>query len=125
MSQTEPDSMNGGYVSPRSAMIRSALIPGWGQWSNDKKIKSILVASVESYLIYNFVDSWEKYDNTADETSKEHYRDERSKYGWWFFLAHILSMMDAYVDAYLRNFKENMDINTTANYSGISISLKF
>ena len=125
LSQTAPDSLKNRPISPRSAMIRSAIIPGWGQWSNGKKLKSVLVVSIESYLLYNFVDSWQKYDDVTDEATKEYYRNERSKYGWWFFLSRLLSLMDAYVDAFLKDFNSNMDINATAYHRGISISLKF
>ncbi|RKY89407.1 hypothetical protein DRQ09_01365, partial [candidate division KSB1 bacterium] len=108
-------------ISPRSAMIRSAIIPGWGQWSNGKRLKSFLVASVESYLIVRFVDYYQKYSKTEDEKEKEFFRDQRSKYGWWLLLAYILSLMDAYVDAYLKDFNKNMDIN----YSRLNFSMNF
>jgi len=127
-SQVKADSVKQKYISPKSAMIRSAIIPGWGQWSNGKKIKSIAVASIEGYLLYNFVDYWKKYNmavNEENEQDIELFRNERSKYGWWLFLGHILSLMDAYVDAYLTDFNKNMDINYSTNSAGLIISFKF
>ena len=134
-SQVEADSLKKNYISPKSIMIRSAILPGWGQWSNGKKIKSLLVASVESFLLYKFADNWQKYKNAENEwiknqseeneINKAFFENERSKFGWWFFLAYILSLMDAYVDAYLRDFNKNMDINYSTNITGFKVSLKF
>jgi len=41
--------------SPTGAMLRSALIPGWGQWYSDQKLKAVIVFSIELALIGNAV----------------------------------------------------------------------
>ena len=42
-------------IRPRAALIRSAIIPGWGQVYNKKPLKGLLYLSVESYFVYNFI----------------------------------------------------------------------
>ena len=37
--------------SPRNAMIRSLLLPGWGQFCNGKKIKILIIFGVENCVI--------------------------------------------------------------------------
>lgn len=43
-------------IKPRGAMIRSALLPGWGQLYVRKPLKSLVYFSLEAYHIYQFVE---------------------------------------------------------------------
>src|SRR4030042_1293731 len=56
------------------------------------------------YQIYNYELKWR-------EEKNEDYRAKRNLYTWYFALAYILTMVDAYVDAYLYKFDDAMKIS--------------
>jgi hypothetical protein len=101
---TAADSVKVRTKSPKAAMLRSAVLPGWGQWTNGQKIKSLLVLGGELGLIGNAY-----YQNRAALRSKsfdegEFYRNNRSQSIWWFAGLYFLNLADAYVDAELWSF---------------------
>jgi nicotinamide mononucleotide adenylyltransferase len=49
------------HISPKGALLRSALIPGWGQVYNHKPLKGLLFLSAESYFVYNFIHYYQLY----------------------------------------------------------------
>lgn len=92
------------HLQPRWVMLRSVLVPGWGQWTNGKRLKALVVAGSEGYLIYRAVD-WGRIErNAVSLTEEEHAAMRRRDFTWWSIFAGALSMGDAYVDAHLRNF---------------------
>lgn len=129
------DSMR--VVSPRSALIRSAIIPGWGQLYVKKPLKAVMYISLEAYHIYRVVEYNSIYQyvkdtkesvgvvvwNSLSEAEKKEQvkavtgydlslntwrpREKRNKYAWWCFGIYIIGMLDAYVDAHLYNFPSN------------------
>jgi hypothetical protein len=97
-------------------MLRSVLVPGWGQWANGKHLKAIVVAGGEGYLIYRAVHAGRLESDARDQAKRDpdretawlaeadKFNEERRKYTWWGIFAVVLSMGDAYVDAHLRGF---------------------
>lgn len=134
-------------ISPTSTMLKSVAFPGWGQFSNGKYIKAGLIFVIESYFIYRAVDFGRKASDWRDKWKAEpdtsaakvtyfnqyaDYRDTRNSYIWYSVLTIFLSMIDAYVDAHLQNFPE--DIPTSERVSldfepgretRLSLSLRF
>jgi len=107
--------------SPTLTLFKSVLFPGWGQYSNRKYIKAGIVFVVESYFIYKAVDygrkasDWRsKWKKAPDDLKSEYfskytqYRDSRNTNLWYTALTIFLSMFDAYVDAHLREFPEDI-----------------
>jgi hypothetical protein len=108
------------YPRPRpyTVMLRSALVPGWGQLTNGKWWKAILVVGLEGYLAGSAVgagrdvsraqDSLRAAGSYADslsiQISLQSARDRRAGFIWWTVGAVGLSMLDAYVDAHFKNF---------------------
>ena len=92
--------------SPMGAVYRSAILPGWGQLYNQHHWKSAFVAALNGYMVYQIVRS----DLKLDDTGNKKYRDRRSDFSWYFGLTYLLTMVDAYVDAYLFGFDKAMDI---------------
>lgn len=94
-------------ASPFSVMMRSAVLPGWGQMYNHKPWKAALVVGGEGYLIYK---AWGKFQNeqdaadAGDQVAKDQYYNEKVNYIWWAMAVHLLQMADAYVDAHLSTF---------------------
>ncbi len=117
-------------TSPSMTMLKSVVVPGWGQVSNGKYIKAGLIIVVESYFIYKAVDyaglasDWRKkwkaepdtsYLNTIYFNQYADYRDTRNSFIWYTLITVFFSMIDAYVDAHLKNFPD--DIPTPGNLS--------
>ena len=111
----------GRFDSPRAAMIRSAIVPGWGQLHNGSWLKALAVAGVEGALGYNIVKDLDELDRlnarveaarTAGDAAAEldavmAYNDRQSllvQRQWLLGGAVVYAMVDAYVDAHFRHF---------------------
>jgi hypothetical protein len=90
--------------SPRAAVLRSAVLPGWGQWTNGQKIKSVLVMGGGLGLIGNAYVQNRLALRAGSADEREFYRNNRSQSIWWFAGLYLLNLADAYVDAELWNF---------------------
>ena len=107
--------------SPLGAMVRSAIIPGWGQFYNESYWKIPLVLGLTGFLSYgiisehnNFIEYRDLYDasitvnnpsgNLQLKQFREFYRNNRDTYGWWFLVTYLLQIADAFVDAHLYDF---------------------
>jgi len=97
--------------SPIGAVVRSALIPGWGQWYNEQKLKAVFVLAGEVALAGNAVyyNQMAVKSTTFDE--REFYCDVRSRFIWWFAGIYLLNLLDAYVDAHLWDFDTGPDLS--------------
>jgi len=93
--------------SPMGAAMRSILVPGLGQLYNGKKLKAVLVVTSEGILIYSIINENKKFNDTKDAI----YRNRRNTFEWWLLFVLGVSAIDAYVDAYLHRFDENMNIS--------------
>ena len=117
----EADSVKIRRTHPTGALLRSALVPGWGQLYSRKYIKAVIIAGLEGYLINGIYSNWRKadyhekrfksaFDNPeyqADQFAKYEKALEKRSTKMWFLAATIfLSMFDAYVDAQLSDFDQ-------------------
>lgn len=121
-------------IRPKAALIRSAILPGWGQFYVHKPLKGILYFSLEAYHLYQFIEYNAIYQHvkmtkekvgievwrTLSETEKKDEiktvtgyelndatwrpREIRNKYGWWCVGFYLIGMLDAFVDAHLYYF---------------------
>ena len=93
--------------SPGGAVLRSLLVPGWGQFYNGQKIKAAIVCAGEVALIGTAV-YWDRQaSNAPDDQTGFVYRDYRNQALWFLAGTIVLSMLDAYVDAQLADFDED------------------
>lgn len=107
--------------SPLGAMIRSGLVPGWGQLYNEQYLKSGVVFLLEGMLIGGAVvehrrseddrEEWKDPTKSDQEREAAWYRysrriDKRNTYLWYLAGVKFLSIVDAYVDAHLYRFDE-------------------
>ncbi|UCE04936.1 MAG: hypothetical protein JSW07_15105 [bacterium] len=97
--------------SPTGAMIRSLIIPGWGQLYNKKIFKAILVFGVEAGLIANSIYLNQKYKKSKTDLEREFYINNRNLSNWWLVGVILFSMADAFVDAHLSDFDESPDLS--------------
>lgn len=127
-----------GYIqkeqkSPLGAMLRSAVLPGWGQVYNESYLKAPLIFGVFAGLAGGVVYRHDQYATYRDRYKKaiqnpvygpdgktttgtydrntrlyklyrEFYRDERDKLVFYMGIAYLLNIADAYVDAHLFDF---------------------
>ena len=105
-----------GFASPFWVMMRSALIPGWGQLYNGKWWKAVIFGGAESAFLYGIYDEDRLADSAAAKarlypaeesywrSASSSHRARKKDYLWWGAVATLLSLGDAYVDAHLRRF---------------------
>ncbi len=110
-------------ASPNTTMFRSLAFPGWGQLENSQPEKAALVFAVETGLLAAGYIEWQRADHSRDEEAAaaaagdeagaaEHYqryvdrRDRAITNLWWGGFTILISMLDAYVSAHLRDFTE-------------------
>jgi hypothetical protein len=101
------DSVRTVVRSPRGAMLRSLLVPGWGQFYNGKWFKGILAAGGETGLIANAIIQNQYATRATTKLEKEFYQDNRRLVLWWLGAVLLYSIADAYVDAQLDSFDES------------------
>ncbi|MCF7740842.1 MAG: hypothetical protein K9N00_03505 [Candidatus Marinimicrobia bacterium] len=153
--QSEQDSV---HILPRKAMVMSAIVPGTGQIYARQPLKAVLFAGAEAFCIrqvvyWNRIDNY--VEETIDKVGKENWEqleisqqqdtvqaitgynlqrepwkpeETRNKSYWWIAGIHIISMLDAYVDAHLINFPEDkLELSSfyTRRRYGINFSIKF
>ena len=93
---------------PRSALLRSMLIPGWGQYYNKRIFKSALIFGTSCGLALGMVYENQQLQRCSTEADRSFYRSQRNTFGIWLLGAILYGMADAYVDAHLRNFNSEM-----------------
>jgi hypothetical protein len=132
--------------SPLGAVLRSAVIPGWGQFYNESYWKIPLVVGLSAYLVYGiisehslFTDYSALYDATitTDDPAgdlqlkqfREIYRDRRDTFAWWFLVTYLLQIADAFVDAHLYDFDVSEETGTSVDihptYNGLQLRIRF
>lgn len=124
--------------SPWGAVVRSAVIPGWGQFYNESYWKVPVIASLTGYFIYGWIhynnlydDNKTLYTNAISNNSslanfykrkRDFYRDERDMFAFYMGLTYFLNMVDAYVDAQMFDFSVSEDPITLSPQLNIKVS---
>jgi len=133
--------------SPWGAVLRSAIIPGWGQIYNGSYIKAGVVWGVTGWFIYNWVynnnnytDYRDKYEGVRYSAStdplvtynkqlylkyRDFYRDQRDMFAIYMGIAYALTLVDAYVDAHMFDFTVKEDFATKSPYLNVNFRLGF
>lgn len=97
--------------SPMGAVIRSALLPGLGQWYNEQRIKALIVFGGEAALVGNIIYYRQKAREAEIEDNRLFYEDVQSRFTWILAAVHLLNMLDAFVDAHLFDFDAGPDLS--------------
>ncbi len=106
--------------SPWGGVLRSAILPGWGQVYNESYWKAAGYLAVNAYLLYRAHLADVRY-RTTDRTL---YRDRRSRFSWYFGLAYVVNMADAFAGAYLYEFDEAMRLTVSPQIMTGSIMVR-
>ncbi len=136
------------YVMKKSSMgalLRSAIIPGWGQIYNESYWKAPIVWGFTGYFLYYWIRNNNKYKDYASQYTnslaldnntpniddirnfyKDHrdfYRDQRDLFTIYMFITYALNLLDAYVDAHLFDF--NVDEEPMTNSMRLNVRINF
>ncbi len=112
--------------SPWGAVLRSAVLPGWGQIYNESYWKTPIIAGITAYFIYGWIDNNKLYIENKDlyntallnnsnlingyKKRRDFYRDQRDMFLFYIGLTYFLNMVDAYVDAQMFDFSVSEDV---------------
>jgi hypothetical protein len=107
--------------NPTGALLRSLVLPGWGQLYNQQYVKTILAVTAEGLLVAGAIVEHQRAEDdhavyqdllrsdTVREAAWQRYTrriDKRNTYLWYFAGFKVVSIIDAYVDAHLYRFDE-------------------
>lgn len=124
------------HKSPLGAVLRSAAVPGWGQFYNKSYWKIPVVWGFIAFYSYYWIDNNKKYRSTIDdytsgrrpqwtnsdyERFRNFYRDQRDLFAIYIGITYALNLLDAYVDAHLFDFSVDEDPGTRS----ARLSVKF
>lgn len=122
--------------SPWQAVIKSAIVPGFGQIYNESYWKVPIIWGFIGWFGYNvwlndnrYQDYRKLYQQSIEQGQenfvykriREFYRDQRDLFAIYLGLTYFLNLVDAYVDAHLFNF----DILSRNNEIRLNISYNF
>ena len=105
---------------PTIGLLKSAVIPGWGQVGNHRYIKAGLFAGLQVWFVSaalhygsDAADYRDEWDKATDPVARnewyglyQDHRDDRNKYTWFAVINSFVAMFDAYVDAHLSGSPE-------------------
>lgn len=125
--------------SPWGAVLRSAILPGWGQIYNKSYWKAPVIWTAAGLLVYGwkkFNNEYWKYKNLYSNSLKQSksgnngyleyrnlYRSNRDLFAIYIGIAYFLNLIDAYVDAQLFDFSAVM--NRKFNSLQLKINFRF
>jgi len=99
--------------SPWGAALRSAILPGWGQYYTASYWKAAGYLLADGYLVYRIRQADLRYRQSKAAAD----RNERSKFSWYFGLAYLITMADAYSGAYMYQFDEAVKLTLAPEVS--------
>ncbi len=112
----------GGRLSPRAALVRSAVLPGWGQAAGGHWVKALLFAGAGAgWLTSAVVES----SRVADAPTPQEHEDRAARRNTrvlLYLLTATLSAVDAYVDAHLEDF--DLDAGNLES-SGVRLTIRW
>jgi hypothetical protein len=101
--------------SPTGALLRSAALPGWGQFYNEEYLKGVVLGVTGTGLLTLLLiensaanEAREDYLESGSPSDEDHYelhRQNRLDLIWYTSAAWLYGMLDAYVDAHLFHFE--------------------
>lgn len=101
--------------SPWGAVLRSAILPGFGQFYNESYWKIPIIWGIGALLVSGWVHNNGLYKENRDlfiesgneiyRQRRDFYRDQRDNFTIYLVITYLLNLVDAYVDAHLFDFQ--------------------
>lgn len=130
---TNTDSVFVMSKSPWGAVLRSAIIPGWGQFYNKSYLKIPVIWGLGIWFGYQwkqnndqFIYYRNKYIQTGyeyDRLNRTFYRDQRDLFTIYMVITYLANLVDAYVDANLFDF--DVSENTFTGTPMLNLKVNF
>lgn len=120
---------------PMTAVWKSAVLPGWGQYYNEAYWKIPVIWGVLGWCVYNYVvndNNYTDYRTLYMQSSfsiesyrrlRDFYRDQRDLFVIYMGITYLANLLDAYVDASLFDFDVSEDFNTGSKM--LNLKIKF
>ncbi|HJP31390.1 MAG TPA: hypothetical protein QGF95_12640 [Candidatus Latescibacteria bacterium] len=109
-------------MSPRGALWRSTLIPGWGQATTGHPVKAVLFAGAGAGLLSAAVIEGARVGEAPTALTRQDRAARRNTRVLYYVIAATLSGLDAYVDAHLADFAIDADPFAMA---GVRFTVRF
>ena len=112
-------------VSPMGALLRSFLIPGWGQAKLDRKLTGGIFVAWEGVTLGMALKTSHELHYLRRTGSGRVAVKEQEREDWLVLMAfnHLLSGLEAYVSAHLWDFPEDLKIRAVPGGVGGHVSL--
>jgi len=121
--------------SPSGALFRSLFIPGWGQLYTGSWFKALAFFGTDAGMIYGIFVQHDRYLDYKDQAaftkterekllltrSSNFYKDDRNRLIWWTVGLTLLAGFDAYVEAFLYDFKIDPGLSPTPSGDGLQM----
>ena len=130
---TPSDSVFVMQKSPWGAVLRSAIIPGLGQFYNESYWKIPIIWGTAALLISGWVYNNNLYNDNKDlfintgqylyQYRRDFYRNQRDNFTIYLVVLYVLNLVDAYVDAQLYDF--NVEEDFISGSSRLNFKLYF
>ena len=91
-------------TTPRGALLRSAVLPGWGQVYNKRPLKGALFGTAALTLLGSGIAENRSLGQAQTPDEHEHRADRRNTRFLFLGLVATFAALDAYVDAHLADF---------------------
>jgi hypothetical protein len=111
--------------------IKSGLVPGWGQWTNGKRLKAIAVFGVWGTFATQAVlaeqdrkDAVRVLGDSGDPNLEAEVNDaveRRNSRLWLMGAVSVFAMLDAYVDAHFWNYDEEWSARVAPGPDGLPV----
>ncbi len=99
----KPDTALIKFNTPLKPMLKSMVIPGWGQYSNNIKHKAALFLAGDAFLLYRGLDlNSQMSDFQKNSPGWKQKKDDRNRYLLFSGLTAFLSVSDVYFSSYFR-----------------------
>ena len=94
-----------GRLSPRAALVRSAVLPGWGQAATGHGLKALLFAGAGAGWLTSAIVESARVGDAPTPQDHEDRAARRNTRVLFYLVTATLSALDVYVDAHLENFQ--------------------
>jgi len=91
-------------TTPRGAMLRSAVLPGWGQHYNGRPFKALFFGAASTAALTSVVIEHRSIDGAPTAEIHQDRAARRNTRLLYFALSISFAAIDAYVDAHLADF---------------------
>ncbi len=102
-----PDTLN--TPTPRGVLLRSLVLPGWGQWANGRPFKALVFGGAAAGFLGKAAVEQRDLGRAADQgRDDEELQDRAARRNTWvlcLLATSTLAGLDAYVDAHLADFE--------------------